>query len=218
MFETSPGRAGTYVSGSQQHLFLIRHGRTTLNADGKLRGHLDPPLDDVGTAEAMALASTLAVTLASTPTSNSNLADTRPMRIVTSPLARARQTAEAIGRRNGSDPIVEKRLIDRDYGQWAGRRPDEVIAQWGTLDSAPGVEPAADVAERARAVLDEQIDWLRLGPVVLVAHDAVNRLLLRSLDPDLGAVDAIGQRTGCWNLLLHNDDGWQIQLIDQPSR
>lgn len=204
MSEMNVCPAGIVSSGSQPHLFLVRHGRTTLNADGRLRGHLDPPLDDVGTAEATDLASTLA--------------HTRPMRILTSPLARARQTAESIGRRSGSDPIVDLRLIDRDYGQWAGRRPSEVIAQWGSLDSAPGVEPAANVVERARAVLDEQIAWLRLGAVVLVAHDAVNRLLLRSLDPGLGVADSIGQRTGCWNMLLHSDDGWQIQLLDQPSR
>jgi broad specificity phosphatase PhoE len=63
-------------------VLVIRHGRTALNADGRLRGHLDPPLDEVGRREAAAVAAVLS--------------EFRIVRILSSPLLRALQTAGAI--------------------------------------------------------------------------------------------------------------------------
>lgn len=56
---------------------------------------------------------------------------------------------------------------------------------------------------------------LAAGAVVLVAHDAVNRLLLASLDPSLGPADEIGQSTACWNLLTNRDGTWHVERVDQ---
>ena len=55
--------------------------------------------------------------------------------IVSSPLLRARETAEPIGLRTGIPVEIDERLIDRDYGTWAGRSKGEVIARWGSLDT-----------------------------------------------------------------------------------
>ncbi len=184
-----------------QRCYLVRHGRTAFNADGRLRGHLDPPLDEVGRAEVRDLAIVLA--------------SLRPSRIVTSPLLRAVQTAEIIAAHAGAPVLVDKRLIDRDYGPWAGERQDAVIAEWGSLDAAPGVEPARLVAQRARDVLDAQGADPATGPVVLVAHDAINRGLLHQLDPQLGPPDRIDQRTACWNVLSGVDGVWTVERVDQ---
>lgn len=185
----------------EAHVFLVRHGRTPLNAAGQLRGHLDPPLDDVGHLEAYALAAAIAYC--------------HPVRILTSPLFRAVQTAEPLSHRTRVQVQVESRLIDRDYGDWAGHKQAEVVAQWGAIDRAPGVEASSAVLERARAVLDDQIPYIDDGPVVLVSHDVVNRLLLTSIDPTLGEPDAVGQRTGCWNVLLRTGNGWRVEQVDQ---
>jgi broad specificity phosphatase PhoE len=184
-----------------RHVFLLRHGRTALNAAGRLRGHLDPPLDEVGQVQAYELAVALSYL--------------RPVRILSSPLLRARQTAEPLGRHTSVRVELEPRLIDRDYGDWAGRTPEEVAAACGSLDAAPGVEPRSDVLARASAVLDEQRDHLDRGPVVLVAHDVVNRLLLASLDPSLGDPDDIRQRPACWNVLLRTNGEWRVEQVDQ---
>lgn len=183
------------------HVFLLRHGRTALNAAGALRGHLDPPLDESGLAEAARLADALAAS--------------GPARIVTSPLLRARQTAEPLAQRCHLPVDTDPRLIDRDYGTWAGHRPEELTKRFGSVDAAPGVERRTAVLRRAQAVLDEQVEQLTAGPVVLVAHDVVNRLLLHHLDPALGAVDAIPQRTGCWNVLTRADETWRVLHVDQ---
>ncbi len=192
--------------GARTHprVILVRHGRTALNAADLLRGRLDPELDDVGLDEVAALAEVLA--------------PREPARIVCSPLHRAVQTASAIGHRVGVHPEIDTWLIDRDYGKWAGHTKDEVVRQWGSLDAAPGVEPLDHVRYRATVGLDEQVGYLDdRHPIVLVSHDAVNRVLLSSLDPDLGPEQAIGQRTACWNEIEHVDGRWRVLLVDQKA-
>jgi broad specificity phosphatase PhoE len=184
-------------------LFLVRHARTELNADGRLRGRLDVPLDAVGRAEAEALADALA--------------ELRPVRVVTSPLRRAVQTAEAITTRTPAPMIMAPGLADREYGQWTGKNEHAVIAEWGSLDEAPGVEPSDAVLRRALAVLNAQVPYLERGPVVLVSHDAVNRLLLAELNLALAHADRIGQRTACWNVLRHEDGRWVVIRVDQTA-
>ena len=81
-------------------LILVRHGRTGFNAAGRLVGRLDPPLDEVGLAQAAAIGDAL-----------------KGMdRVIASPLLRARQTAEYIGA-----PVeVDERWIEVDYGVYDG--------------------------------------------------------------------------------------------------
>ena len=185
-------------------VLLVRHGRTVLNAENRLRGRLDPELDAVGLAEADALAEALAAR--------------EPARVVSSPLRRAVQTAEAIARRAGVRVQVDRGLIDRDYGSWAGHTKDELIDRWGTVDAAPGVERPGHVLYRACVVLVQQLDFLGPHPVVLVSHDAVNRALLAHLDPTLGPASRIDQRTACWNELVHVMGAWRVELVDQKPR
>ena len=84
---------------------VIRHGRTALNAQGRFRGLEDVPLDAHGLAEAEAVASNLSV---------------RPIVAIThSPLSRARQTAEAVGRALGLDlaPIRASEMPTSEPGR-----------------------------------------------------------------------------------------------------
>ena len=131
------GARGTVWAGDDglRRIFLVRHGRTSLNAAGVLRGRLDPALDDIGVVEAKAVADAVGP---------ADLAV-----LVASPLQRAVDTAAQIGARAGLGVEIDERLIDRDYGSWAGRPKSELIALWGSLDAAPEVEPSADVLARA---------------------------------------------------------------------
>lgn len=180
---------------------VCRHARTALNAAVRLRGHLDVPLDEVGVAEAARL--------------GDHLAGAGVARVVTSPLGRAVQTAQAIATATRAPLRVDRRLIDRDYGDWAGAVTADVVARFGSLDDAPGVEASSDVLARASHALDDHADRGRPGVVVLVSHDAVIRTLLAGLDASLGHADAIPQRTACWNLLRHVDDMWRVEQVDQ---
>jgi broad specificity phosphatase PhoE len=181
-------------------VYLARHGRTALNAEGRLRGLSDPPLDEVGSAEVARLAEVLATK--------------KPVAVVCSPLQRATATAQAIGTAASAPVTIDVRLNDRDYGPMTGLRRDAVEHRYGSIDSAPGVEPISALADRARRAFFELVAELGPGPVVMVSHDAFNRALLKELDPSL---EQIGQRTACWNQLSLVDGTWQVDAYDRTA-
>ena len=88
---------------------LVRHGRTAANAARKLQGHLDLPLDEVGLAQVTEVAEWLG----------------RPDRVISSPLVRARQTADAFGLAYE----VDDRWIELDYGALDGVPLEDVDAE-----------------------------------------------------------------------------------------
>lgn len=184
-------------------VYLVRHGRTQLNAAGLLRGHLDPPLDTVGKAEARDL--------------GWQLGEVGVSRIVSSPLLRARETADPIAAVSEVAVEIDDRFIDRDYGVFNGRACADVAPGFGSLDEAPGVEPAVAVATRAEAALEELVASTDLGPLVIVTHDAVIRLLLDQVLPASEHHGHVPQRTGCWNLLRHSDAGWTLAVVDSKD-
>lgn len=178
--------------------YLVRHGRTHLNAEGRLRGDQDPPLDDAGRAEATALGrhfGTIAITY-----------------IVSSPLQRARQTAAAIAEHHGLPVHSAAGLRDRGYGRWAGALTADVLTRFGTVDQAPGVEPWTAFRHRVARTLLDELTSAPQGAVIVVAHDAVNRALLEALaglDPDTE------QATGCWNELRFLDGRWSAVAVNR---
>jgi probable phosphoglycerate mutase len=93
-------------------------------------------------------------------------------------LLRARQTAEAIAGVVGVSVELDARLLDRDYGSWAGQRQRDVVARWGSVDAAPGVEDMLHVRRRATDIVYEHP--LRV-PTVLVTHDAILHAMLDAI-------------------------------------
>ena len=146
-------------------LYLIRHARSTWNAEGRMQGQADPPLDDVGREQARALAERLRG---------------EPFRaLYSSPLARARQTAEiAFALHNPPMPIAfDNRLKERDLGEWTGltiaeveaRYPERVDGEW-RVKGPPGGESRAALVARAAAVFAEIFTAHPEGPVAVVSH------------------------------------------------
>lgn len=183
-----------------QHVYLVRHGETALNADGRLRGLADPELNEVGERQARAVAVALAGIGAGI--------------VLSSPLRRAVHTAAAIAEQVGTTHQIDDRFNDRDYGQWTGALRSEVIAEWGSVDAAPGVEPTATVLSRCQPALDEWGAWAksRHTTVVVVTHDAVIRPLLARIAPDLPAVSV---PTGSYQVLRYTSGTWSVELTDQ---
>jgi len=116
-------------------VYLARHGQTVLNESGVLRGLLDPPLDETGRRQAANLGAALG--------------PRQPSLVAASPLRRARETAQPVADHAGLTVTVDDCLLDRDYGPWAGTPADAVIAQWGSVDAAPGVEQRSAIRSRA---------------------------------------------------------------------
>jgi broad specificity phosphatase PhoE len=199
MAATTPGDAGDPADLTL--VYLVRHGQTPLNAAGVLRGLLDPSLDETGRDQARRLGAALG--------------PARPSAVVASPLRRARQTAQPVADRAGREVATDRRLIDRDYGQWAGRSRESVATQWGCVDDAPGVEPLPVVRDRAMRGLTEIARRGRGGTVVAVSHDAVNRQLLAAFDARLGDPDEIPQDNGCFNTLELRGGEWVVLSVNQ---
>lgn len=137
-------------------LTIVRHGRTEANRDGLLLGRLDVDLDELGRAQAAALAAHVGP------------AD----RIVASPLRRTLQTAEAWGA-----PVeTDDRWIELDYGEFDGTPtkdvPRETWAQWRhDLDfRPPGGESIRRLGRRVRAACEDLADDARDRHVVVVSH------------------------------------------------
>ena len=137
-------------------LIVVRHGRTTANREGSLLGRLDVDLDDHGRRQADAVAAAVG-----------------PVdRVITSPLARTRQTAEAWG----VDVEVDERWIELDYGEFDGvpmRDIDgDVWARWRSDAhfAPPRGESLATLGERVRSACDELLDAAVDQDVVVVTH------------------------------------------------
>jgi probable phosphoglycerate mutase len=184
-------------------LYLCRHGRTPLNAAGRLRGRLDPDLDLVGQSEARDLAELLS--------------PVNPVRVVSSPLNRARQTATPIAVAGGLGVEFDGRLIDRSYGEFDGALREDLIAQYGSINAAPGLEPEAEVAERGVAALTDLAKSGASGPVVVVTHDAVLRYALGALVPGYAPNELLPPRTGSWALLRYTDGAWELIQADSKD-
>ena len=102
-----------------------------------------------------------------------------PDAVVSSPLVRTRQTADAIGRRLGAGVRIEPRIAEADFGTWEGSAPEEIdstqagaFRRWHTDPGvrAPGGESLADVGARMAAVLTDLTEGNVGRAVVLVSH------------------------------------------------
>ena len=157
--------------------WLLRHGETEWNRAGRLQGRDDSPLTADGRAAAEALARACAGLGAA--------------RLWTSPLGRARATAERIGRACGLDPEPHEALAEMSFGECAGLTLDEVRARHPGLFDArardrwrhrwPGGESYEEVCARVRAWLDLAGPLASAKPAIVVAHQIVNRALLVAL-------------------------------------
>lgn len=141
-------------------LIIVRHGRTEANAQGLLLGRLDPPLDVEGRRQAAAVAATL------------EGAD----RIVSSPLARTRETAEVISASTGTPVDIDDRWIELDYGEFDGIAlvdiPPATWSSWrgDTSFCPPGGESLVALSKRVRGALDELATEALHRDIVVVSH------------------------------------------------
>jgi broad specificity phosphatase PhoE len=103
-------------ANSGARLYLIRHGETGWNIEGRYQGQCDPPLNDAGHAQAQDLAR--------------RLRRARLDLVVSSPLRRALDTAEAIAARLNIPVVVDARLMEIHLGEWQGRLAQDIAAAW----------------------------------------------------------------------------------------
>lgn len=165
-------------------LYLVRHGETDWNKQGRFRGLSDVPLNAVGKTQAQALGRRFAKV---------------PIRaIYASKLARALDTAKGIAQGQESEKIIyaEDGLVDIDRGEWAGlthqqakEKFPELYEKWFSAPQEvrfPGGGSLHETLRRARATVDRAVHGAIGSDCVVVSHHVVIRALLCGLlDLDL---------------------------------
>lgn len=155
-------------------IYLLRHGETVANREGRLQGRSDSSLTLKGVTQIRAIAALLA----------REIGDPSLFTVVSSPLGRARQSAGIICQALAFDPgrvTCEPRLMEYGFGQWEDLRVGDIEAgAWAQREAdrwnfaPPGGESYAMVAARVGSWLDEQEPGARL---IVVCHGAVSRVL-----------------------------------------
>ena len=154
---------------------LLRHGQTPLSVERRYSGRGNPDLTDEGRRQARAAAARV-------------VREEGIAAIVTSPLRRARSTAEEVAVLTGIDVVEHPGLIENDFGDWEGltfteasqRDPDLHRAWLSDITvPAPGGESFAQVAERISRTKAELLQRYPGQTVVLVSHVTPIKTLLQ---------------------------------------
>ena len=184
-------------------IILARHGETEWNVKEIFRGRIDIDLNETGIKQAELLAK--------------HLSDRQIESIYSSPLKRARQTAETIAGHHHLRVETTPGLIDLNYGKWQGLthqeikgRHKELYVEWLSHPDKvkiPDGESLSDIRERAVGVVEEVIAKHE-GAVVLVSHRVVNKVLICAL---LGLDNA-----HFWN--IRQDTGGMTTFTYQKER
>lgn len=158
-------------------IFLVRHGQTALNAEGRFRGRRDVPLDDRGSVQAAE--------------ASRRLVGMGVMAVYASPLLRTVQTAQFVANACGVRITTLVELIDLDHGRWEGLTPEEAaerdpeelrrFREDPRRAAAPGGETMAAVESRVLRALRSIGTRHEGASVAAVSHEIPIRLVIGAL-------------------------------------
>ncbi len=158
----------------------VRHGESEFNSEGRVQGHLDVPLSELGRRQAAAVATALAA---------------EPSEIIfASPLRRARETADIIAQRLGLVIETDPRLKEINVGIFQGKRRDELpqlypeeFARWKRDEPdfiIPGGESRKELERRGLEAF-EAIRRSSRREAIVVAHGRLLIVTMRAMVPDV---------------------------------
>ncbi|MDJ0457502.1 histidine phosphatase family protein [Arthrobacter sp. NQ7] len=177
---------------------LVRHGQTDWNAERRLQGSTDIPLNDVGRGQARAAVGILA-----------------PYEwdaIVSSPLSRAAETADLIA--EGLGLTVARRvpeLTERSFGPAEGMQAGPELEALRVPGGFEGAESEDEAADRGIAALEALAEEFRGRRLLVVTHGTLLRVTLgRAIGQTLTSVD-----NAALNLAHHHAiDGWKLEYFN----
>jgi len=157
----------------ETQVYLIRHGVTDWHTEGRVLGHRDIALNDLGFKQAAAAAESLGgVPIAE---------------VISSPLVRSLQTADVIGKQFGIDVARDPRLIDFRAGKWEGMSYKDVAASEEyqkflvdpTFEGIPGADSFGAVQARAVAAIEQTLEDNPSGDnIAVITHAGIIRVIL----------------------------------------
>ncbi len=209
-----PSDSGWSASaGTPIRLLVVRHGSTPLSHEKRFSGSggSDPSLDAIGRAQIEALTATVIAA--------------GPARVVTSPLRRARESAELLGAALQVTPEPQPLLRELDFGSWEGltfaeaqARDPEAVARWSASVEVPtgGGESMAMVAQRVDRWLGALLPTAAEGQTLLaVSHvTPIKCLVAAALGAPLSALFRMELSPGSLTEIVYRRqaEGWQPSL------
>jgi uncharacterized phosphatase len=177
---------------------LVRHGQTDWNAQRRLQGSTDIPLNEVGRSQARDAVGVLS--------------GYEWDAIVSSPLSRAAETADLIAAGLGL-PVARhvKELTERGFGPAEGLQAGPELEALSIPGGFRGAESEDEAARRGLEALETLAEEFRGGRVLVIAHGSLLRVSLsRAVGRTLGSID-----NAALNLAHHHpDDGWQLEYFN----
>ncbi|MCW1958059.1 MAG: bifunctional RNase H/acid phosphatase [Mycobacterium sp.] len=210
-----PPSTWTGNRGGPTRLLLLRHGQTELSRQRRYSGRGNPELTDVGRRQAQDAARYLS-------------AKGGISAVVSSPLARAYETAKAAADALGLAVTVDDELIETDFGQWEGltfteaaQRHPEIHGRWlrDTGLAAPGGESFDEVADRVARVRDRLISEHGESTVLVVSHVTPIKTLLRlALDGGPSILHRLHLDLASLSIAeFYPDNGASVRLVNDTS-
>lgn len=173
------------MTKTRTRLLLIRHGQTSWNAAGLWQGHGDPELTLEGHAQAERLARSLR-----------EATDSPWTKVISSDLARARQTAEVVAERLSLPIESDLRLRELDVGTWSGLSRSEIASrdletllafERGEPTIRPGGgESRIEIRERTHEFVCDLVNRSAGQSLIIVTHLGVIRALVPGAEPTNG--------------------------------
>jgi uncharacterized phosphatase len=147
-------------------ILLVRHGETDWNAERRIQGHSDTPLNDTGRAQARALLE--------------ELGEEQLDAVYSSDLLRAHETARIVAQAKGLEVTAIRDLRERNFGTWEGMTDEEIFARfpeaatgsWGDAETKP------EMAARVVGALQRIAETHPGGRVLVVSHGGPLRAVL----------------------------------------
>ncbi len=191
-----------------KRLLLVRHGETAWNAEGRIQGMLDVPLNALGVQQAELVAAELARTI--------DVAE-----LVSSDLVRTRETTKPINEATGFEPRFDARIRERHFGIWQGMtyeewriKDAEGMARYnaGDPDYGPeGGETASQFLTRCVDAVTDLVIGSKEKTLILVTHGGVVSSMVRhaqGLNP---------QSARTWSVPNASISEWRVEYVtDEP--
>lgn len=193
-----------------KRVIFIRPGETDWNRDLRYQGWVAIPLNAYGVRQAQRLANYIR---------NIGVAV-----LYSSDLKRAVETANILAEKLGAEPVVDKRLRERNIGKWQGLTQKE-MQTWYPAEYAqfvadpdgyrvPDGESRKDVRERILEAFNQYLGADKGETIAILSHSTAINALLAEIIPDVkfGSVDVSNTSV---TTIKHNDDGtWQLVTAD----
>lgn len=177
-------------------LGLFRHGQTDWNINLRLQGTADIPMNQFGIDQVKRAADMI-------DPSSWDI-------VVSSPLTRARQSAEIVAERLGITEIPTNDLfLERAFGIGEGMLYEEWNTKFSQLDEIPGAESSAEVLSRSKKLLEYVENTYLAKRVLSVSHGALIRFVLQVVTD--GEIPPKGERLENASLnVVRLDQTWRL--------